>query len=175
MPNDMSLFEVFKKRRSVRAFKSQKIKRDVITELLWAVQSSPTAGNLQAYHIYLAESHEKIRALGKASYNQSCVFEAPAVLVFTADQKQSSKEYGERGKNLYCIQDATIAATFAHLAAVALGLGSVMVGAFNTGEVSRIIGAPNTQIPILMLSLGYPDENPAPTGRRPLEEMITFI
>jgi len=175
MSNGLSIFEVFEKRRSVRAFKSQKIERDVMIELLQAVGSAPTAGNLQAYHIYLAETPEKIRVLAKASYNQACVLNAPAVLIFTADQKQSSKEYGERGKNLYCVQDATIAAAFAHLAAVALGLGSVMVGAFNTGEVSRIIGAPDVQIPVLMLPLGYPDEIPSPTSRRPFEEMVTSI
>jgi nitroreductase len=73
---------------------------------------------------------------------------------------------------LYCLQDTTIAATFAHLAAFALGLGSVMVGAFNEREVGRIIGAPPSHRPILLLPLGYPDENPEATDRRSIDEFV---
>jgi len=47
-----------------------------------------------------------------------------------------------------------------------------MVGAFNEAEVARIIDAPATQIPILLLPLGYPDETPVPTSRRSLDEIV---
>ena len=168
----MYLFEVFKVRRSVRAFKARQIEQERMTRLLKAVQSAPSAGNLQAYQVYLVDTPASIRALGESAYSQTCVSGAPAVLVFCTDAPRSAATYSERGKALYCVQDATIAATFAHLAAVALGLGSVMVGAFNEAEVARIIDAPATQIPILLLPLGYPDETPVPTSRRSLDEIV---
>jgi nitroreductase len=94
------------------------------------------------------------------------------VLVFCADGERSRAEYHGRGLTLYCLQDTTIAATFGHLAATALGLGSVMVGAFREVEVSQIVGAPPTQRPILLLPIGYPNETPAATDRRSLDDLV---
>ncbi len=171
MNKEMLFYEAVKARRSVRAFKTRKIEPEIMTRLLKPVQSAPTAGNLQAYQVYLVETPEVIRALAKAAHNQTCVLSAPAVLVFCTDANRSTT-YGKRGKTLYCLQDATIAATIAHLAAVASGLGSVMVGAFEETGVARAIDAPAAQAPILMLPLGYPDETPAPTSRRLLDDLV---
>lgn len=146
-----------------------------MTPLLKAIQSSPTAGNLQAYQIYLVESPDKIQALAVAAYNQTCVSGAPAVLVFCTDPPRSVATYGDRGRDLYCIQDTTIAATIAHLAVVAQGLGSVMVGAFKPDEVAGIINAPPHQVPILMLPLGHPNEIPVPTPRRSLDDLVVRL
>jgi len=168
----MDFFDVVKTRKSVRAFKKQKIEPEVMMRLLEAVRSCPTAGNLQAYQVYLVETPEMIKSLAKAAYGQTCVSGARAVLVFLTDALRSEAKYRERGVTLYCIQDATIAATFAHLAAVALELGSVMVGAFSEAEVARVIDAPTTQRPVLMLPVGYPDETPAPTDRRLLDDLV---
>jgi nitroreductase len=171
----MEFFDVIRSRKSVRIFTSREIESDIITPLLKAIQTAPTAGNLQAYQIYLVESPDKIKALGKAAYDQTCVSGAKAVLVFCTDAPRSTGTYGDRGRDLYCIQDTTIAATIAHLAAVALGLGSVMVGAFKDAEVSQIIGAPVQQNPILMLPMGYPNEEPAPTSRRSLDDLVVRV
>jgi nitroreductase len=169
----MEFFDVIQARKSVRRFKNQKIASDLITRLLEAVRSAPTAGNLQAYHVYLVEKPEMIRALAGAAYDQECVAQAAAVLVFCADGERSRIKYKERGLTLYCLQDTTIAATFGHLAATALGLGSVLVGAFKENEVSLVIDAPPSQRPLLLLPVGYSDEIPAATGRRALDELVT--
>jgi site-specific recombinase XerC len=50
-------------------------------------------------------------------------------------QARSAAKYRERGARLYAIQDATIACAFAMLAATALGLGTVWVGAFDDVRV----------------------------------------
>ena len=46
-----------------------------------------------------------------------------------------------RGETLCSVQDATIAATYAMLAAVDLGLSTVWLGAFDDDEVAKIFGA----------------------------------
>lgn len=171
----MEFFDVIRSRRSVRVFTTKEIEADIITPLLKAVRTAPTAGNLQAYQVYLVESPEKIEALGKAAYDQTCVSGAKAILVFCTDAPRSTGTYGDRGRDLYCIQDTTIAATIAHLAAVALGLGSVMVGAFKDAEVAQIVGAPVQQTPIIMLPLGYPNEEPVPTSRRSLDDLVIRV
>jgi nitroreductase len=171
----MEFFDVIRSRQSVRVFTKREIDKEVVTPLLKAIQTSPTAGNLQAYQIYLVKSPEKIKELGIAAYNQECISGAPAVLVFCTDPPRSEVTYGERGRDLYCLQDATIAGTIAHLASVALGLGSVMVGAFREIDVARIVGAPKNQLPILMLPIGYPNEEPVPTSRRSLDDLVVRL
>ena len=171
----MEFFDVVKKRQSVRKYTADKIGDDAMSKLLSAIRTAPTAGNLQAYRVYLTDSPEKIRLLAKAAMNQECVRDARAVLVFCADPARSEKEYGQRGRNLYCLQDTTIAATIAHLAATALGLGSVLVGAFNENDAAEIVGAPASQRPILMIPLGYPDERPTRTDRRSMNDLIVRV
>jgi nitroreductase len=127
---------------------------------------------LQAYQMYLIETPATIAALSRAAYDQEWIAQAAAVLVFCADGARSKVKYKERGLTLYCLQDTTIAATFAHLAATALGLGSVLVGAFKEPEVSQLIKAPAHQRPILLLPVGYPDEIPVATERRPLDDLV---
>jgi len=168
----MEFFDVVRTRKSVRAFKKQMVEPEVLTQLLEALRSCPTAGNLQAYQVYLVETRVKIKALAKAAYDQECVSGAPTVLVFCTDAERSRVKYRERGIALYSLQDTTIAATFAHLAAAALGLGSVMVGAFKESEVAPVVGAPPTQRAILLLPVGYPDEIPAATDRRAIDDLV---
>jgi len=171
----MEFFHVIRDRHSVRVFTPEKIETDIMTSLLKAIQTAPTAGNLQAYQVYVVETPDKIKALATATYNQRCVIEAPAVLVFCTDPPRSIAKYADRGRDLYCIQDTTIAATIGHLASVALGLGSVLVGAFKPDEVAKIVEAPPHQVPILMLPVGHPNETPEPTGRRSLDDLFVRL
>ena len=98
--------------------------------------------------------------------------QAPVVLVFCAHAARSAGKYGQRGADLYCIQDATIACTFAMLSATALELSTVWVGAFDEGKVSRIINAPQAHRPVAMLPIGYAAEEPRIKGRRSLSDLV---
>jgi nitroreductase len=53
-----------------------------------------------------------------------------------------------------------------------LGLATVWIGAFNDEEVQRAILKPEGQIPVAILPIGYAAENPAPTPRRSLEDLV---
>jgi nitroreductase len=169
----MEFFEAIHARQSVRKFRQEAIPDEIITRLLEAIRTAPTAGNLQAYHVYLVQSPEMIRALADAAFGQECVTNAPCVLVFCTDAPRSAVKYKERGSTLYRIQDATIAATVGHLAATALGLGSVMVGAFREDRAAGIIGANPAHRPLLMLPVGFAAETPVPTERRALPDMVS--
>lgn len=169
----MEFFDAIQARRSIRDFKPRAMPDEIIARLLEAVRSAPTAGNLQAYHVYWSQDPVVIRGLATASDGQECVVKAPCVLVFCTDAPRSAVKYKERGTTLYCIQDTTIAATMGHLAAAALGLGSVLVGAFDAKQAATVIGAAPDHQPLLMLPVGYPAEAPAPTERRRLSEMAT--
>jgi nitroreductase len=61
--------------------------------------------------------------------------------------------FGERGIR-YIYMEAAHAAENVQLQATALGLGSVMVGAFKAEEVSRILALPEGEEPVYLMALG---------------------
>ena len=116
----MDLFEVIKKRRSVRAFAPQAVEAEKVAQVLAAANAAPSAGNLQGYEIFQITREKELSALARAAMDQFFVAQAPVVLVFCANPARSAAKYRERGARLYALQDATIACAFAMLAATAL-------------------------------------------------------
>ena len=69
--------------------------------------------------------------------------------------------------------DVAIAVDHLSLAAVAEGLGTCWIGAFDADLTRRILGIPADIIPVILLPLGYPrDPQPAPKRRLPLEQIV---
>ena len=111
------LIDIILARRSVREFLPRPVAPEQLEAVLRAAQAAPSAGNLQAYAIVVVSSESSRRALARAALEQECVARAPHVLVFLQDARQASGRYGRRGRELYSLQDATIACSYAHLAA----------------------------------------------------------
>ncbi len=168
----MDFFEVVKARHSVRAFAQAPVEAEKLKTILQAANRAPSAGNLQAYEIYVASQPSHRSALARAALDQEFVADAPVVLVFCAHPAQSAQRYAERGARLYAVQDATIACTFAMLAATALGLASAWVGAFDDEAARRAIRAPEGIVPVAMLPIGYAAEQPEARSRRRLAELV---
>ncbi|MBM4388054.1 MAG: nitroreductase family protein [Deltaproteobacteria bacterium] len=142
--------------------------------ILEATNNAPSAGNLQAFKIFLLYSQDVKNEIATAAFNQDFIREAPLVMVFFAD-KDASAKYGTRGRDLYSLQDATIAAIFAWLSAVDLGLAGVWVGAFDDGRISGILGAGDSLQPVAILPIGYAGESPGQAERKILKEIATVI
>lgn len=120
------MHELFKKRKSTRAYKPDLVEKEKLTKILEAANSAPSAGNLKARKIIVVGNQETKKRLAKAAFRQNFVAEAPVVLIFVALPEVSVEKYDERGRGLYAVQDATIAASFAWLQAVDLGLSSLL-------------------------------------------------
>jgi nitroreductase len=162
-------------RHSVRTYQARSIEEEKLQQILAAANRAPSAGNLQAYEIVLVRDASVQRALVRAALDQEFLAQAPIVLVFCTHGDLSQRKYGPRGADLYCLQDATIACAYAQLAAAALGLGSVWVGAFHPEAVARAIGIPHHWRPVALLPIGYAAEEPLPASRRPLNELVHEI
>jgi nitroreductase len=168
----MEFFDVLNERHSVRAYTGQPIESDKLQQILEAINRAPSAGNLQAYEVYLVCDEQRKTALAKSAWGQDFLAQAAVVLVFCTHAARSAGKYGSRGTNLYCLQDATIACTFAMLAATALGLSTVWVGAFDEEKARRAIEAPQGHRPVAMLPVGYPAEFPRNSPRRSLNDLL---
>jgi nitroreductase len=167
-----TLFDVVDQRRSVRVFERDPIDERPLGRILRTANAAPSAGNLQSYEIYVVREKQLREQLAAAALSQDFLAAAPIVLVFCANRRRNSARYGERGRDLYAVQDATIACTFAMLAAAALGLATVWVGAFDEDDVRRIVGAPAHERPVAMLPIGLAAEAPERPPRRPLGDLV---
>lgn len=88
-----------------------------------------------------------------ATWEQEWITGAAAALAFTGDDERMAERYGERARR-YVDVEAGHAIENAHLQATALGLGSVVVGAFDDGEMARRLGCGRHERPICVLVIG---------------------
>ena len=171
----MEFSSLLEKRKSIRKFKPKLIAESIEKEIISKVLLAPSAGNMQGFKIIAIRNSDIKKKLWEASYKQDPIVETSLVLVFLADQEQSAQRYRDRGRTLYSIQDATIATTYAHLITADLGLGSVWIGAFDTNKVQKILNLSDKEVPIAILPIGYPDEDPEARPRRSIEEIVQKI
>ena len=168
----MEFYSVLKARHSVRTFEKKELSKEAVEKLIGSFLLSPSAGNLQSYKVYYTKNPALKKNLSGAALGQEFIAEAPVVFVFCADKQHAATKYAERGYELYSIQDATIAASYLQLAAAAEGLGSVWVGAFDPLEVSRLVNAEPYAVPVAIIPVGYPAEEPAMRERRHVTDIV---
>ena len=168
-------FETVRHRHSIRRYHAdmpvEKEKLHAIVEMACA---APSAGDLQSYRIIAVSDDDQRQALQEAAEGQPFISEAPVCLVFCADPKRSGDRFGDRGRDLYALQDATIAASYAQLATVAGGLGSTWVGYFDEAAIEQALELEDGLRPVALLSIGYPAEFPEPSPRRSMDEIVSY-
>ena len=152
----MEFFGLVKKRHSVRNFSSRPVESQKIEKILSVARTAPSAGNLKAYKIIVVDRVPLESELAQISSGmQFLTLPGPVVLVFCALPEVSAAEYEARGKNLYAVQDATIACAYAQLAAAELGLGACWVGAFDEQAVKSLLDLEQKIVPVALLPVGY--------------------
>lgn len=168
----MDFFEVVDRRRSIRAYAAREVEPEMLNRVLQAAKDAPSAGNLQSYEIILVRDGVRKRRLVEAAGGQDFIGAASVALVFCAHPARAAVRYGARGERLYSVQDATIACTFAMLAATALGLATVWVGAFDDDAVRAALELPKDWFPVTILPVGHAAEDPPPASRRDLQSLV---
>jgi nitroreductase len=172
----MDFFVLVGSRHSVRHFQSKAISDEHLMKIATAANLAPSAGNLQAFEMLIVLNKQMLRDLGSACHDQSWIGSAAAVFVFFTNAKLSSVKYGRRGKNLYSLQDATIACSYAQLAAHALGVGACWVGSFDESAVKSVCGVTSDDlVPVSVLVLGYMSRSSHQTGRRELTDIVRIV
>lgn len=91
--------------------------------------------------------------LATAANGQEWLANAPAILLVAGTEERSRWKYGERTAR-YVHLEAGAAAQNVALQAVTLGLGTVMVGAFDDARVRSLAGLPASATPLCLLPVG---------------------
>jgi SagB-type dehydrogenase family enzyme len=93
--------------------------------------------------------------LAEAALAQDWVARAPAQLVLAAVPARTARKYGRRAPR-YVHMEVGHAAQNVYLQAVALDLGTVVVGAFHDERLKRVLALPKEVEPLALMPLGRP-------------------
>ena len=117
------------------------------------------------YH-YLPERHgiqkivdgDKRHALFGAALHQEAVRNASAMIVFCGDYQRTTKKYGPRGIQYVWIEVGHASQNVC-LQAVALGIGTVTIGAFDEDQIKKIVNCGPSEQPLYMMPIGWRNNN----------------
>ena len=154
----MELKEVLLKRRSVRKFTDEPVSDEMIEELLHAAMSGPSACNKKPWEFYVVTNETKLEELKGASKFSKMSSKLAIVvcgnLLHALPLQMAS----------YWIQDCSAAIENILLRVTDLGLGAVWCGLHpQKGAEERtreILGISKTQIPLSLIIIGHPAEEP---------------
>src|SRR3989337_2821225 len=164
----MDLFSAILTRRSIRKYLDKEIPNGEINNLLKSAMYAPSAMNSQAWLFVVINQRKKLDEILKVISYAEMLKSAKAAILICGDL------YLE--KNIDYIQQNCSAATQnLMLCAHGLGLGSCWIGVYPVKEIilglQDLFKLPEHVVPISLVSLGYPAENPIAEDRFKTEKV----
>ncbi|MGB9596564.1 MAG: nitroreductase family protein, partial [Candidatus Poribacteria bacterium] len=154
----MDFWEVITKRRSIRKYKPDPIPEGKLQKLYEALRLAPSGGNRQNYSFIFVMDEEKRKRIATEAGHQGFLEEAPVLMVAVCDP---GNEF-----------NVAIAVDHMILSATNEGLGTCWVGWFEREPVKKILGIPDSKVAVILVPIGFPDENPDPRPRKSLDQLI---
>lgn len=161
-----TFLELAQNRFSARAYKSDPVPENDLSYVLEAGRIAPSAANFQPWYFLVISDPDKLRKIHTV-YHREWFQQAPIVILLLSDHRTSWKR-AEDGKDHADI-DIAIAADHMTLAATDKGLATCWICNFEKQKTIELFDLPEFIEPAIILSLGYPVNNPDTsrhTGKR---------
>ena len=169
--------------RTVRRYKSDPIPEETLTRILEAGTRASNTGNMQLYSLIVTTDPAVKEELAPLHFNQPMVTQAPVVITFCADIHRFSLWCRQRGAEprydnfvwfVNAAIDSLLASENVALAAEDEGLGICYLGttAYNADQIIQILSLPRLVVPIVTVTVGYPDGLPEQVERLPLQAVV---
>lgn len=181
-------------RRSIRSFKSDSVKKELVEKVIEAAVKAPSAMNAQPWRFVVLEGGKKaefIESFGKILKKPAigkkpgasvwrtvdCMEKAPVlILVFNEKSRANGTvRLFSSVRDVLHVQSIGAAIENMILAAHDLGLGTLWIGNvfYATRQVCKFAGKKEQLI--AAVSLGYPDEAPSARPRKSVSEVTEWI
>jgi len=188
----MELFEAIKSRRSVRRYTADAVDDKKVEAILEAGRWAPSWANTQCWSFVvvrdprvragLADTLMKIKLPDKEVENPGAkaLNTVPVVIVVCAHTGKSGLKPGPVGgtgefvtdKGDWFMFDTALAVQNMVLAAHALGLGTVIIGAFDARQAEKVLGAPRDVRVVTLFPVGVPAQESKVPPRKELAEIV---
>lgn len=174
----MELFEAIMGRRSVREYLDTALTEEDLNKILDAARWAPSWANTQcARYVVVKDAGLKSKLKETLTPNNPArdSFEAcPVVIALLGRLETAGYKRGEPfDDKQWHLYDCALATQNICLAAHALGLGTVIVGAFNYKQAGEILGVPDNFHVVCLLPLGHPKRVPSAPARKELAELVS--
>lgn len=177
-----------------------------IEELVRLATLAPTAFNLQNWHFVAVQSPDAKQKLHAAAYNQQKIIDAPVTFIICGELEAQTRfdrvvkvltEKGgvseenaqiwkskvvathENNPDLQlreAFRSASLGAMALMLAAQEKGLVTGPMSGFIPEEVSKAFDLPESQVPVILVSVGYPAEGNYPQAARlDVKEVLSIV
>lgn len=174
----MELFETIIGRRSVRDYLDSAISEDDLRKILEGARWAPSWANKQcARYVVVKDSPVKTQLKETLTPNNPArdSFDVcPAVIAVLGRLKTAGYKKGlphdDRQWHMY---DCALATQNICLGAHALGLATVIVGAFDYRAAGEILGLTEEYQVVCLLPLGYPKRTPDAPARKDLSGLVS--
>ncbi|MFC2056791.1 nitroreductase family protein [Chloroflexota bacterium] len=186
----MEVFETIKTRRSIRQQKPDPFDDETLQKILEAAQWAPSWTNTQCWRFIVVHDKDikaqvagtlskKKRPDGTISANAatSTVVEAPVLIVVCAELGRSGCYDGTPvtdKEGYWYMFDTALAMQNLCLVAHALGVGTVIIGAFDAKKAAEILGVPEGFCVVAMTPLGFPAQEGRTPSRKELSEIVFY-
>lgn len=186
---NLSIWDIFQKRRSVRKFKKDAVPHEAIMKILDAARMAPTSGNQQPWKFLVVTDKNKINEMKEACIKRTLEYfkkkdqapdsakkeeitsifdnylSAPVYIVVLTDNNSVYSSYNH--------WDGPLAAGYLLLAARALGYGTVFITDAIPEDVTRqIFNIPDNYTRVCITPVGVPEKWPATPKKKDLNEFI---
>ena len=166
----MKFSDLVRRRYSVRAYKSDPVPEEDLSQVLNDAVLAPTAANRQAFQLIVIHTAGREREL-KQIYGRDWFVQAP--LVVCACGLPEENWVRRDGKN-YNDVDVAIVMDHLVLSAAAMGLGTCWIGAFDPDAAREVLGLPDGVEPVALTPLGYPADSPGAKTRKALSDLVRY-
>jgi nitroreductase len=185
----MDVFKVIKTRRSIRKYKSNPVSDDNLKKVLEAGHCAPSWANTQCWHfIVVRDSEIKASVAGcltKVKFEDEwlenaaarAIVQAPVLIVVCAKMGVAGCNTDgtpATDKGDWLMFDVALAVQNMTLAARALGLGTVIIGAFDAKKAAEILEVPEGYCVATMTPLGVPDHTGQVPPRKELSDIVSY-
>ena len=186
----MELFEAINDRRSIRHYTTAPVEDDKINKILEAGRWAPSWANTQCWRFVvvrdpdikarISQSLMRMKRDDKLVDNPGtkAINDVPVLIVVCAEKNKAGCKPGDTtskdfvtDKGDWFMFDTALAVQNMVLAAHALGLGTVIIGAFDAIQVEKALGVPEGYRVVAFFPVGVPAQEGKTPPRKELSEI----
>ena len=175
----MELTKGIFERRSIRKYEDKAVTEEQVKELLWAASNAPSWKNLQPsrYFVAMGEARDAVADM-LPEFNKNNVQNAPVLIVSCV--KKGTSGFDREGNAVthlgdgYLHFDNGLAVQNICLAALDMGLGTLIMGLYDEKAIRAYFEIDDTLEIVCVMSVGYPVAHPDARPRKAVEEIAVF-
>lgn len=198
----MELDQAIRDRRSIRKYQDIPVPQEAVEEMIDAARLAPSGANSQPWRFIVIRSEEKRKALREGTVRFAADAPLVIACCVDLDSYRdidklgqqmylhgmydgvdnSTKVYDEfvrtekpleeSALRSYCMFNSAFAVENLVLRAHDLGLGTCIIAMFNQQVVRELLELPDNMVVTMLVSVGYPAEEPGPRPRMALPEVL---